>query len=58
MSLKTERIFFANDSTRENARRGVADYIEMFYNSNRQHSYLGYVSPKEFEILWLFKKAA
>ena len=26
-------------------------YIEMFYNSNRRHSYLGYVSPKEFEKL-------
>jgi putative transposase len=25
------------------------DYIEMFYNSNRQHSYLGYYSPREFE---------
>ena len=23
-----------------------------------RHSYLGYVSPKEFENLWLFKKAA
>ena len=57
-SLKTERIFFANYSTRENARRDVVDYIEMFYNSNRRHSYLGYVSPKDFEILWLFNKAA
>ena len=57
-SLKTERIFFANYMTRENARRDVVDYIEMFYNSNRRHSYLGYVSPKDFEILWLFNKAA
>jgi len=30
----------------------------MFYNSNRRHSYLGYVSPKEFEELWLLEKAA
>jgi len=27
----------------------VVDYIEMFYNSRRRHSYLGYVSPVEFE---------
>jgi hypothetical protein len=27
-------------------------------NSNRQHSYRGYVSLKDFEILWLFNKAA
>jgi len=57
-SLKTERVFFSNYVTREEARRDVIDYIEMFYNSNRRHSYLGYVSPKEFEKLWLSKKAA
>jgi transposase InsO family protein len=57
-SLKTERTFFSNYVTREEARRDTVDYIEMFYNSNRRHSYLGYVSPKEFEKLWLLKKAA
>lgn len=57
-SMKTERIFFSNYKTREEARRDVVDYIEMFYNSYRRHSYLGYVSPKEFEELWLLKKAA
>jgi len=57
-SLKTERIFFTNYTTREIAKRDVVDYIEMFYNSNRRHSYLGYVSPKDFEKLWLFEKAA
>jgi putative transposase len=57
-SLKTERVFFSQYKTREEARRDIVDYIEMFYNSNRRHSYLGYVSPKEFEKLWLLKKAA
>ena len=57
-SLKTERVFFSSFKTREEARRDIIDYIEMFYNSNRRHSYLGYVSPKEFEKLWLLKKAA
>ena len=57
-SLKTERVFFSNYTTREEARRDIVDYIEMFYNSNRRHSYLGYVSPKEFEELWLLRKAA
>lgn len=57
-SLKTERVFFSIYKTREEARRDIIDYIEMFYNSNRRHSYLGYVSPKEFEKLWLLKKAA
>ena len=27
----------------------VVDYIEMFYNSWRKHSYLGYVSPNAYE---------
>jgi putative transposase len=57
-SLKTERVFFSSYTTREEARSGIADYIEMFYNSNRRHSYLGYVSPKKFEDLWLLKKGA
>ncbi|WP_457747386.1 IS3 family transposase [Sulfurimonas sp.] len=25
------------------------EYIEMFYNSKRRHSYLDYISPNEFE---------
>jgi putative transposase len=57
-SMKTERTYFSNYKTREEAKRDTVDYIEMFYNSYRRHSYLGYVSPKEFEKLWLFKKAA
>ena len=57
-SLKTERVFFANYKTREEAKRDIVDYIEMFYNSNRRHSYLGYISPKAFEKLWFLKKAA
>ena len=57
-SLKTERVFFSNYANREEARGDIIDYIEMFYNSNRRHSYLGYLSPKEFEELWLLKKAA
>ncbi|MCL7488872.1 MAG: IS3 family transposase [Desulfobulbaceae bacterium] len=57
-SLKTERVFFSNYATREAAKSDVVDYIEMFYNSHRRHSYLGYVSPKEFEKMWFLKKAA
>jgi len=56
-SLKTERVFFSSYRTREEAKRDIVDYIEMFYNSYRRHSYLGYISPKEFEESWLLKKA-
>ena len=48
-SLKTERVFLSNYKTREEARQDIIDYIEMFYNSRRRHSCLGYLSPKEYE---------
>jgi len=57
-SLKTVRVFFTNYKTREDARQDVIDYIEMYYNSKRRHSYLGYVSPREFEEMQKLKKVA
>ena len=57
-SLKTERVFSSAYKTREEARRDIVDYIEMFYNSKRRHSYLGYLSPREFEKMMSMKKAA
>lgn len=57
-SLKTERVFDSSYSTREEARRDIVDYIEMFYNSRRRHSYLGYISPAEFEKQMEMRKAA
>lgn len=44
--------------TRGDAKRDVIDYIEMFYNSRRRHSYLGYLSPNEFEKEMELKKGA
>ncbi len=34
------------------------DYIEMFYNSHRRHSYWEYVSPREFENSYFVQNAA
>jgi len=48
-SLKTEWLYFLKFSTREQARSAVFEYIEMFYNRQRRHSSLGYLSPLEFE---------
>jgi putative transposase len=50
-SLKRERIDLRHYVTRQEARVDVVDYIEMFYNSKRLHSYLGYVSPRDYEVL-------
>jgi putative transposase len=35
--------------TRQEAKSDIFHYIEMFYNPKRRHSYLGYISPIEFE---------
>ena len=48
-SLKTERTARKVYRSREQARSGVFDYIERFYNPTRRHSTLGYVSPIQFE---------
>jgi len=48
-SLKSERVFWRSYQTREEARADIVDYITMFYNSHRLHSYLGYQSPDQFE---------
>lgn len=48
-SLKRERTSKCSYRTRQEARDDVVDYIEMFYNSWRKHSYLGYVSPNAYE---------
>jgi len=57
-TLKIERVFDSVYRTREEARGDIIDYIEMFYNSKRYHSYLGYLSPMDFEKLSVMKKAA
>jgi putative transposase len=50
-SLKRERTDQCHYTTRQEARADVVEYIEMFYNSRRKHSYLGYISPNEYEAL-------
>jgi transposase InsO family protein len=48
-SLKGERTSLRHYATRQEARDDVVEYSEMFYNSTRLHSYLGYVSPNDYE---------
>lgn len=47
--LKAEWIRGKIFSTREEAHREIARYIEVFYNRQRRHAALGYVSPVDFE---------
>ena len=48
-TLKTELVHHERYATREEARRSIFEYIEVFYNRQRLHSSLGYVSPERFE---------
>jgi transposase InsO family protein len=48
-TLKQELVNRCRFATREAARREVFEYIEVWYNRQRRHSSLGYVSPAAFE---------
>jgi len=43
-------VYFENYLTREQARVSVFEYVEVFYNRQRLHSTLGYLTPEEFEL--------
>ncbi|CAM8635182.1 Integrase, catalytic core [Comamonadaceae bacterium] len=47
--LKRERVRSQIYPTRQDARADVFNYLEMFYNSKRQHNTASDISPVEFE---------
>jgi putative transposase len=47
--LKVECLYESEFPTQAQARLAIFDYIEVFYNRQRRHSGLGYLSPCEFE---------
>jgi putative transposase len=47
--LKVELIYAENYRTIEDARTGIFEHIEMFYNRVRRHSSIGYISPCAYE---------
>ncbi len=50
-TLKTECVNHEKYPTREQAKKSIFDYIEVFYNRQRLHSSNGYLSPVDFEKL-------
>ncbi len=48
-SMKTEWTDHELYPLREDARRSVFEYTELFYNRQRRHSAIGYMSPEQFE---------
>jgi transposase InsO family protein len=49
-TLKAELVEHERYPTLAAATASIGDYLEGFYNPARRHSYLGYVSPMEFEL--------
>ena len=48
-TLKMECLLNWRDMKAEEVKNDIIAYIEMFYNSERLHSYNGYLSPNEYE---------
>jgi putative transposase len=51
-TLKVELVHDATWPTRVAARTDLSEYLEVFYNGQRRHSALGYLSPVAFERQW------
>ena len=48
-TLKNDLVHERDYQTREEARAEIFEFIEVFYNRQRLHQTLGYVSPEQFE---------
>jgi len=57
-TIKCEMLYHKRYMTREEARRDIFWYIEVFYNRKRRHQALGYLSPATFKQSYLEQKAA
>jgi putative transposase len=57
-TLKKELVHHRRYRTRAEARRDIFEFIEVFYNRERLHSSLGYMSPAAYEKQIAVKQAA
>ncbi len=48
-TMKTEMVYHHQFATRQQARLAIFEYIEIFYNRERRHSKLGYLTPCQYE---------
>jgi putative transposase len=55
-TLKTELIYSTSYETRQEAELDLFEYIELYYNRQRLHSSLNYLSPVEFEKQFFINK--
>lgn len=55
-TMKTEMIYHRKFNTREEAKLAIFNYIEIWYNRQRTHSTLGYLTPCQYEKVLLDKE--
>ncbi len=55
-TLKTEHTYLIGYKTRKETKSDIFEFIEIFYNRQRSHSKLGYLSPYEFEKIYFEKQ--
>ena len=56
-TLRAELTYHISFKSRDNARKELFSYIELFYNRKRLHSALDYCSPEEYEYIEMKKVA-
>jgi len=57
-TLKTEMVYHNTFETKAEARLAIFEYIEVWYNRQRKHSVLGYLTPCQYEELLLNNKSS
>jgi len=48
-TLKNELVYHEDYKTRMQAKQSIFEYIEVFYNRQRRHEFLNYMTPVEYE---------
>ena len=51
-TIKVEEVYLADYADIVDARRQIAEFIDVVYTTKRLHSSLGYLTPEEFEEAW------
>tara|TARA_R110002073_G_scaffold325769_1_gene505145 strand:+ start:57 stop:275 length:219 start_codon:yes stop_codon:yes gene_type:complete len=51
-SLKNELVHHEDYRSRQAAKQSIFEYIEAFYNRQRRHATLNYMTPVEFEAVY------
>ena len=57
-TIKNELVFLTRFKTKSEARQAIFEYIEVFYNRQRRHASLDYLTPLDFKNQYALEVAA